>query len=172
MTVGADLGEVLPPLAVLVAAVVVVVLTLRAAGQARRPDDPVARLRVSGPVGEWRVDHGPAVDEWLAAYHERFAGLTEVPTGDADADVPEPLRRELDERFHLAAEASPDEELRARLLAVQEAAQSALVAIVVHRPEMAEHEHRAYLEARAEALARLGALGLGRALAVDPKASA
>jgi hypothetical protein len=159
-TPAADLAEVLPPVAVLVAALVVIVVTIVTARRAERPRDPAAVLRSSGPVGRWRADHGPDVDVWLAAYQQRFAGLADVLAERTAPDVPEPVAREVDDAFRRAAEACPDEDLQERLVDVQEAAQSALVAMVADRPEAAEHEQGRYLTARTAAIERLGVLEL------------
>jgi hypothetical protein len=160
----ADVGEVLPPLVVLVAAVVVIVVTVLASRRTSEDvaADPLAAARRSSdPVVRWRAEHGEAVDDWLAAYQERFAGLTEVLAGRAAPDVPAPVAREAEDAFAQAAAASPDPELAERLRAMQEAAQSALVATVAARLETAEHEYERYRDTREAALQRLGALGAG-----------
>jgi hypothetical protein len=156
----ADLGEVLPPLVVLVAALVVIVVTVLASRRASAGAvDPVAAARRSpDPVVRWRAEHGEAVDAWLAAYQERFAGLTDVLAGRTAPDVPAPVTREVEDAFEQAAAASPDPELGERLHAMQEAAQSALVATVAARLETAEHEYERYRDTREAALQRLGAV--------------
>jgi hypothetical protein len=159
-TPAADIAEVLLPVAVLVAALVVIVVTTVTARRAERPRDPADLMRSSGPVGRWRADHGPDVDEWLAAYQQRFTRLADVVSERTAPDLPEPVAREVEDAFWRAAEACPDDDLQACLVDVQEAAQSALVAMVADRPEAAEHEQERYLAARDAALERLGVLGL------------
>jgi len=151
-------SEVLAPIAILIAALVVIVVTLVTSRRGRRPADPDAVLRSSGPVGRWRVEHGAAIDDWLEAYRERFAGLADALAGRRPFDVPEPVERILEDGLEEAAEASPDVELTERLLAMQASAQSALVATVAGRLPGAADEHERYLAVRESALDRLGAL--------------
>jgi hypothetical protein len=152
------LSEVLAPIAILVAASVVIVVTLVVSHHERRPPDPEAVLWSSGPVGRWRVEHGSAIDAWLDAYGERFAGLADALAGRVPLDVPEPVERTLEGRLEAAAESSPDSELGERLLAMQASAQSALVATVAGRIPAAADAYERYLAVRASALDRLGAL--------------
>lgn len=152
-----DWAGVAAPLAVTGVALVVIVVAL-VSGRRRKPADPVAVLRRQGPIGSWRADHGPAVDAWLDAYRERFAGLADALAGRAPLGVPDPVDRQLEVDMDAAVAASPDPVLAERLRAMQEAGQVALVATVAGRMASAEGAYEVYLAARGEALSRLGGL--------------
>lgn len=154
----ADLSEVLPPLAILVTAVAVVVVTVlvtRDEGSGR------AAKRTGGggtSVQEWRNEHGRAVDQWVEAYDERLSGLPGALAGRSAIGLPEPVDRLLDLGLEHAAEASPDLLLARHLRTMQASAQAALVATVAGRLPIAGERYERHLSERAVALDRLGAL--------------
>lgn len=164
--------ELLAPLVVVLGAAQLVVVVLLVGRWTRRRADPVEVLRRSGPVGRWRVEHGPAVDAWLAAYRARFAGLAEALAGREALRIPDPVDRLVELAFEGALDASPDVVLAERLGEVQVAAQAALVATVAGRMEVAATEYERYLAARAGATDRLAALALDPEVIRSPDAVA
>lgn len=147
-----DWAGVVAPLAVIAAALLVIVVAL-VAGRSRKVAAPA-----TGPNGDWRADHGPAVDVWLEEYRVRFAGLADALAGRTPMEVPDPVHRQVEERMDQAIAASPDPVLAEGLRLMQEAGQAALVATVAGRMSSAASAYEVYLAARAEALSRLGAL--------------